>query len=207
LRILINEALLRILDFGNGPSGLIFSRVDVAYLELFYYDKPLINTEPVPLQAGKGWRQLPEWIRDSKSIVNIQNNDDSCFKWCVTRYFFEENGINYRVTKKLKKEAEKFQWFGLDNPKTFNEENLCKFEDYYNLRIIIFNIGDEPGYNIMHMRRDKDKYDKKIYIGHYIDHFFIIIYCHRARFQSIQKTPVNTPASMESPTSMPTYRT
>jgi hypothetical protein len=106
--------------------------------------------------------------------VNIQNNNVSCFKWCVTRYFFEENGINYRITKKLKKEAEKFQWFGLDNPKTFNEENLCKFEDYYNLRIIVFNIGDEPGYNIMHMRRDKDKYDKKIYIGHYIDHFFII---------------------------------
>jgi hypothetical protein len=24
------------------------------------------------------------------------------------------------------------------------------------------------------MRKDKDKYDKKIYIRHYIDHFFII---------------------------------
>jgi hypothetical protein len=80
LRLLGKEVLIRIYEMNKGASGLNFVRVEVAKLELFYHDKPLINTEPVPLQAGKGWRELPEWIKDSKSIVNIQNNDDSCFK-------------------------------------------------------------------------------------------------------------------------------
>jgi hypothetical protein len=53
LRILINEALMRILEFDNGPSGLEFSRIDVAMLDIFFHNKPLINNEPVPLQSGK----------------------------------------------------------------------------------------------------------------------------------------------------------
>jgi hypothetical protein len=173
-KMLGNEVLTRIYDMEANESGLTFYRIKRADLELFYYNRDLVHHEPMVLQSGKGWQELPEWIRNSKSILNIQNNDDSCFKWCVTRYFFQENGINYSVTKELKKEAENFKCFGQDNPKTFNEENFCKFEGLYNVRIIIFNIGDEPGYKIMHMRRDKDNYDKKIYIRHYIDHFFII---------------------------------
>jgi hypothetical protein len=174
LKKVTSETLMRILDFSSGPSGIVFSRVDSAFLEIYYYDKPLIKTEPTPLESGEGWRELPEWIRNSKSIVNIQNKDSSCFKWCVTRHFLNEKGINYRVTNKLIEKSKDFKWFGLDNPETFNEENLCKFEDHNNVGIIIFDIDDEPGYRIMHMRRDKDKYKEKIYIGHYIDHFFII---------------------------------
>jgi hypothetical protein len=173
LQLLGKELLAKIYENEGNQSGLTFDRITRINLDIFYYNKKLVNFEEQVLQTGKGWRELPEWIRDSRSIVNIQNKDDSCFKWCVTRYFFEENGINYRVTKKLKEKAKEFKWFGLDNPKTFTEENLCKFEDAYNVRIVIFGIDDTPGFKIMHMRNDKGKYEK-IYIGHYINHFFVI---------------------------------
>jgi hypothetical protein len=93
-----DEVIIRIYEVEGNQSDPSLHLINTADLELFYYNKGLINHETIPLQAGKGWHELPEWIRNSKSIVNIQSNDDSCFKWCVTRYFFEENGINYRVT-------------------------------------------------------------------------------------------------------------
>jgi hypothetical protein len=105
-----------------------------------------------------------------KSSVITTNN-----KWCIARHFCREEKNNFRITRKLRKEAEKFDWLGLDDPKNFCEEKLCQFEDIYDLRIIIFAISDSPEYHIHHMRTDKDnpKYTK-IYLGHYIDHFFLI---------------------------------
>jgi hypothetical protein len=110
---------------------------------LVYYYKATnsaIRFSNEPLPTGLRYRELPKWIKDSKSITNIQNKDDHCFEWCILRHFYKEPGINYRVTKYLKDKDKGFTWFGLDNPETFNEENLCKFEDYHNIRVVIFGI-------------------------------------------------------------------
>jgi hypothetical protein len=73
-----------------------------------------------------------------------------------------EEKNNFRISKKLRQEALKYEWFGLDNPQTFSEQGLCKFEDTYNLRIIVFGVDEQPGYRIMHLRNDKNntKYTK-----------------------------------------------
>jgi hypothetical protein len=44
------------------------------------------------------------------------------------------------------------------------------------MRIIIFQITSESGYNIVYYRNDRDKPEyTKICLGLYIDHFFLII--------------------------------
>ena len=34
---------------------------------------------------GNSWIPLPEKIAKKKAIVNMKNEDNECFKWCVTR--------------------------------------------------------------------------------------------------------------------------
>ena len=38
----------------------------------------------VPLK-GNSWIPLPEKIAKKKAVINMKNEDDKCFKWCVTR--------------------------------------------------------------------------------------------------------------------------
>jgi len=59
-----------------------------------------------------------------------------------------EKSHKKRVSNQLKEFAKKIDWIGLDNPNTFNADNLCNFEDVNNLRIIIFSIGEEPRYKV-----------------------------------------------------------
>ena len=40
--------------------------------------------EFVPLK-GNSWIPLPEAISKKKAVINMKNEDDECFKWCVTR--------------------------------------------------------------------------------------------------------------------------
>jgi hypothetical protein len=165
------------MEVEGSSSGLTFESMDKVDLNLFYYHgKRLVNVTEKPAPVGYKYRVLPEWIRNSKSIINIKNTDFGCFKWCVARSMFMEKHHNERLTTGLKNFAREIDWKGLDDPDTFNEENLCKFEDANNLRIIIFSIGDEPGYEVTHLRNDhmNPKY-RKIYLGHYIDHFFLIV--------------------------------
>jgi hypothetical protein len=131
---------LDVASFGSREaSGASF--VDMREIEVIlfrYHGNKLINITHEPAPIGYRYRELPEWIRKSCSIINMQNKDDSCFKWCVARFFYREKNNEFRITKLLRQNANKIEWFGLDDPKNFNEENLCKFEDHHNLRIIVF---------------------------------------------------------------------
>jgi hypothetical protein len=34
---------------------------------------------------GSSYVELPKFIKDKKAVINIQNTDNACFKWCVLR--------------------------------------------------------------------------------------------------------------------------
>jgi hypothetical protein len=130
-------------------------------IRLFYYKNPspLIEISPEEAPKGMKYRELPEWIRNSKSITNVKNIDEKCFCWCILRYFHpdsEKKRNHNMITKELKRLLNEYEWFGLDNPKTFSEEGLCEFEDKYNLSIVIFKIDEEPGYKVIHLRHFND---------------------------------------------------
>ena len=51
---------------------------------------------------GSSYIPLPDWIKRKKAIVNIKNNDDKCFLWCVLRYLhpIDRNVIRLKDLKK-----------------------------------------------------------------------------------------------------------
>ena len=38
----------------------------------------------IPLR-GETWIPLPKELDNKKAIINMKNNDDKCFLWCVLR--------------------------------------------------------------------------------------------------------------------------
>jgi hypothetical protein len=178
ITLLMLELELQIERLYHSSSSFAFESFDKVYVYYFYYKNPSPVTE-IDLQAipeGTKYRELPEWIRQSKSITNIKNTDEKCFCWCILRHFcphLESSRKHNLVSRELKELFNNYTWFGLDNPKTFTEEGLCNFEDQYKLDIVIIKIEDEPGYKIIHLRHHNEKREK-IFIGYYIDHYFLI---------------------------------
>ena len=41
-----------------------------------------------PTRAGK-YIELPKWIADKKACINIKNEDEKCFTYCVQAKFYE----------------------------------------------------------------------------------------------------------------------
>ena len=35
--------------------------------------------------SGSGYSELPKLIRKKKTVINMKNEDNQCFKWAVTR--------------------------------------------------------------------------------------------------------------------------
>ena len=87
---------------------------------------------------GSSPKPLPEEIATLNGAVdnvdNSKGDDQQCFKWAVTRAMFrpakKPQQRDNVVTKKLRKQAENFNWDGINFPTTLHEidvfENLKK---------------------------------------------------------------------------------
>ena len=49
------------------------------------------------LLKGSQYIDLPPEIKNSKAVINIQNDDDKCFLWSVLAYLNEASDHRYRV--------------------------------------------------------------------------------------------------------------
>jgi len=85
-----------------------------------------INTaEFIPL-SGRSYIPLPDVLAKKKAIINMQNEDDQCFKWCVTRALNPVKDHAERITKPLKEQSEKLCWKDIKFP--VNLRDIDKFE-------------------------------------------------------------------------------
>ena len=116
LDIMNEEALENMAQFQRRGSNWRFA--EVLKLELHFEDF-------VPLK-GNSWIPLPESISKKKAIINMRNEDDECFKWCVTRALNPVDKNAERITQKLRKQAEELNWKGIDFP--MEVDKIRKFE-------------------------------------------------------------------------------
>ena len=81
-----------------------------------------INTVEYKPLKGSSYIPLPKYLADKKTIINLRNEDNQCFKWCVARALNPVEKNLKRVTKKLRKQTEELSWNGITFPMTVNEE-------------------------------------------------------------------------------------
>ena len=65
---------------------------------------------------GNSWIPLPEWIKRKKAVINMKNEDNECFKWCVTRALNPVERDSEIISQKLRKQSEELNWKGISFP-------------------------------------------------------------------------------------------
>src|ERR1043165_8546096 len=66
--------------------------------------------------TGSSYIPLPPELAGKKVIINIQNDDDACFKWSITRALNPTNNHPERITKDLIKQSTELDWSGIEFP-------------------------------------------------------------------------------------------
>ena len=110
------------------------------------------------LKAARGSSYLPtpeRWKHPKCGLINIQNHDQECFKWCMLYHQSEQKEKTHRITS-LAKIIDKYDYTDINFPISYDEVTL--FEDTNKLTINIWKVGDDektymhrPG-NVLHCR-------------------------------------------------------
>ena len=120
-----------------------------------------INTGTYKPLKGKSYIPLPKELAAKKAIINIKNEDDECFKWCVTRALNPIVKHSERITEQLKEHAKSLNWDGIKFPVAVDENVISKFERNNNLNINIFGY-DSKEMDIFPLIISKNKSEKAI---------------------------------------------
>ena len=74
---------------------------------------------------GSSYIPLPDWIKNKKAIVNIENKDEKCFLWCILRYLHPRDRDEERLTG-LKEYENSLNTKGITFPMKLKD--ISKFE-------------------------------------------------------------------------------
>ena len=119
----INELIKGIIDsfvnsidsYSVNGSGWYFKEVE----------KLEIHTVEFNPTKGSSYIPLPDWISNKKAIVNIKNNDDKCFLWCILRYLHQKESHEEKI-KDLEKYEFSLKTKGITFPMKLKD--ISKFE-------------------------------------------------------------------------------
>ena len=107
---LLDEMIARIgevlANFQQNGSNWVFVKVNQLEIHLAEW-RPL---------GGSSFLPLPKKLKDKKAVINMKNDDDQCFKWCISRALHFTNDHPERVTKDLIEFSERLNWDGLSFP-------------------------------------------------------------------------------------------
>ena len=111
------ERLIELIESLQGRgSGWIFFRVKHFDILTDHY-KPL---------GGSSHISLTKFLASKKALINPKNNDNECFKWCVTEIAYPQKANRERVTKKSRENSKFFNWEGIEFP--MKKEQIPLFE-------------------------------------------------------------------------------
>ena len=115
-------------------SGLVIDFIEHAELTFSKVNNTSVAGHYVP---------LPKWLQSKKAIINIQNKDEFCFKWAVTRALNMERSNNVRVTPYLRTKAKGLDWSGVEFPVAIGGDDVLTFERNNKVGICIYAHSEE----------------------------------------------------------------
>ena len=151
---IVNKHICKIIvefeESNLGGSGLYYLRVHSCELRI---------NENVPL-SGRGYLQLPKKFENCKSLINIRNFDDYCFKYCVLSQFIEENKdlmLSYLNRPDLES---KYDWSCVNFPVEIKD--IAKFEKVNSMSINVFSVEQKFVMNVSRPYVDYNVYPIKV---------------------------------------------
>ena len=110
----IEEEIQKVQDAEG--SGWVFLAVEKIVLHTTRWD---------PINAGS-YIDLPEFLKNKKAIINMKNQDNECFKWCVLRALNPVEKNKERVDKDLISKQNTLNMKGIKYPVSFRD--IDRFE-------------------------------------------------------------------------------
>ena len=139
LNLSIDQAYYKMIvdcqEFQREGSGWAID--EVLYLKL-------MMAKYVPLK-GSQYIDLPPKVKNSKAVINIQNDDDKCFLWLLLAYLYEANDHRERVNHYKQYESE-LNMNGITYP-------VPKFEKQNDISVNVFEY--ENGYYPLYISRNQ----------------------------------------------------
>ena len=89
---------------------------------------------------GSSYIETPTQFKNPKcGLINIKNNDNECFKYCLLYHQSKQGDHDARVTA-LKKIEDKYNWTGINFPVSFDDITL--FEELNQVCINVYGITE-----------------------------------------------------------------
>ena len=105
---------------------------------------------------GETWIPLPKELDNKKAIINMKNNDDKCFLWCVLRVLNPKDNHPERVDKELKLKENTLNMDGIEYPVSLKD--IDKFEKQNpTISITVFDYKEKG----VHFLRNSDNMDRE----------------------------------------------
>ena len=162
--VMKEKMLESLAKYQNLGSGWRLHSVDM--LEIFI-------TKFKPL-GGESYKPFPNAIVKKKAVINMENDDDQCFKWAVTRALNPVKNNPQRIKKILKIQAEKYNWDGIEFPTKLKD--ICKFENNNEVNINVFSFDEESGKygRVYTLRLSKTNYEETVNLFLYDEHYGVV---------------------------------
>ena len=131
-------------NFQQNGSNWVFEQIK--YLEIHL-------TDWVPIR-GSSFIPLPSAIATKKAVINIKNDDNECFKWCVARALTPVEKNAERINLRLRQNAAQLNWEGLKFPVKLKD---IKIFEKNNPDISINVFGFEKGLFPLRIQKEKKR--------------------------------------------------
>ena len=129
-------------------SGWIFDKIEKIEIHTVEWE---------PLRGSK-FIQLPKEILDKHAVINMQNNDEECFKWCMARAANPVTKNPARIDKNLREQAKSLNMEGIGTPTPVKD--ITKFEKQ-NEDFSVIVLAYDENYRIYPYRDSKYTYQRK----------------------------------------------
>ena len=140
---IMKEIITKVDQFTYKASGWIFDTAKGAELHISTY---------APYRAGS-YIKTPEWA-PARCILNVQNNDEECFKWAILAAVFPADEHATRVSK-YKPHQDKLNFNGIKFPASIKD--IIKFEKQNkSLSICVYYYDDNKKARPLHI---SDRYN------------------------------------------------
>ena len=123
---MIREMIEAMENYNKRGSNWIFKKV-------IRLDVNFVRWKPL---GGSAWVPLPAKLAHKKAVINMKNQDDFCFKWCISRAANMVESHPERITPKLREQAEKFDWTDCKFPMTLDKIKF--FEKRNNISVNVY---------------------------------------------------------------------
>ena len=143
-KTMTDKILKSFAEYQQNGSNWVFDSIEELQLNTVKY-KPLSGSSYIP---------LPKALIYKTAIINMENKDDQCFKWCIARALNPVEKNPKRITKTLQLQAEKLNLKGLKFPMELKD--ISRFEKLNEVSVNVYGYNQNEIYPLRVSTRTSD---------------------------------------------------